>query len=131
MQRVQFAAASFVLGHYVKNFRDVLKVVKIEWFPVNERRDFNLLKSCFKAFHNTETWPHNLIIIIQECGKELCSSNSILVFPTEHGTFQDSTRKLFNNLLKFIRNCKDTDLFLRPSRKFSCDIVQSDYFILL
>ena len=25
LQRVEFAAASFVLGHYVKNFRDVLK----------------------------------------------------------------------------------------------------------
>ena len=30
----KFAAASFVLGHYVKNFRDVLK---IEWLPINER----------------------------------------------------------------------------------------------
>ena len=41
LQRVQFAAASFVLGHYVKNFRDVLK---IGWLPINERRDLNLLK---------------------------------------------------------------------------------------
>ena len=46
LQRVQFAAASFVLGHYVKNFRDV---VKIGWLPINEIRDLNLLKSCFKA----------------------------------------------------------------------------------
>ena len=26
LQRVQFAASSFVLGHYVKNFRDILKI---------------------------------------------------------------------------------------------------------
>ena len=47
LQRVQFAAASFVLGHYVKNFRDVLK---IGWLPINERRDLNLLKSCLKDY---------------------------------------------------------------------------------
>ena len=35
LQRVQFAAASFVLGHCVKNFRDVLK---IGWLPINEKR---------------------------------------------------------------------------------------------
>ena len=52
LQRVEFAAASFVLGHYVKNFRDVLK---IGWLPINERRDLNLLKSCFKALHNAKT----------------------------------------------------------------------------
>ena len=54
LQRAQFAAASFVLGHYVKNFRDVLK---IGWAVINdhERRDLNLLESCFKALHNTET----------------------------------------------------------------------------
>ena len=36
------AAASFVLGHSVTNFRDVLK---IGWLPIIERRDLNLLKS--------------------------------------------------------------------------------------
>ena len=40
LQRVQFAAASFVLSHYVKNFRDVLKN---GWLSINERRDLNLL----------------------------------------------------------------------------------------
>ena len=46
LQQVQFVAASFALGHYVKSFRDVLK---IGWLPINERRDLNLLKSCFQA----------------------------------------------------------------------------------
>ena len=74
LQRAQFAATSFVLGHYVKNFRDVLK---IGWLPINERRDLSLLKSCFKALHNTETWPDYLKITKQEFPKELRSSNSI------------------------------------------------------
>ena len=78
LQRVQFAAASFVLGHYVKNVRDVLK---IGWFPINERRDLNLLKSCFKALHNTETWPDYLKIIKQECRKELSGPDQKQHFP--------------------------------------------------
>ena len=36
---------------YVKIFRDVLK---IGWLAINERRDLDLQKSCFKAFYNTE-----------------------------------------------------------------------------
>ena len=62
LQQVQLAVASFVLGHYVKNFRDVLN---IGWFPINERRDLNLLKSCFKVWHNTETWPDYVKIMPQ------------------------------------------------------------------
>ena len=85
LERVQFAAASFVLGHYVKNVRDVLKV---GWLPIYERRDLNLLKSYFKALHNTETWPDYLKIMKQECCKELRSSISIrLAVPTKNGTF--------------------------------------------
>ena len=124
LRRVQFGAASFVLGHYVKNFRDVLK---IGWLPINERRDLNLLKSCFKALHNTETWPDYLKIIKQECRMELRPSNSIrLVVSTENSTFQDNASKLFNNLPESIRNCKDYRTFLRLSRNFLCNRVQSD-----
>ena len=118
------AAGRFVLGHYVKNFRDVLK---IGWLPINDRRDLNLLKSYFKALHNTETWPDYLEIIKQECCKELRSSNSIrLVVPTKNGTFQDNASKVFNNLPETIGNCKDYRTFLRLSRNFLCNRVQSD-----
>ena len=124
LQRVQLAVASFVLGHYVKNFRDVLN---IGWLPINERRDLNLLKSCFKALHNAETWPDYLKIIKQECPKELRSSNSIrLVVPTENGTFQDNASKLFNNLPETIKNCKDYRTFFRLLRNFLRNRIQSN-----
>ena len=124
LQRVQFAAASFVLGHYVKDFWDVLE---IGWRPINERRDLNLLKSCFKALHNTETWPDYCEIIKQECSKELRSSNSIrLVVLMENSTFQDNASKLFNNLPETIRNCKDYRTFSRLSRNFLQNRVQRD-----
>ncbi|KAK2569300.1 hypothetical protein P5673_006213, partial [Acropora cervicornis] len=106
------------------NFRDVLK---IGWLPINERRDLKLLKSCFKALHNAETWPGYLKIIKQEFPKEPRSSNSIrLVVPTENGTFQDNSSKQFNNLPETIRNCKDYKTFLRLSRIFLRSRVQSD-----
>lgn len=70
LERVQFAASSVVLGYYVKNFRDILK---IRWLPINERRDLNLLKSSFKTLHNTEAWPG----IKRECRKEPPSGNPI------------------------------------------------------
>ena len=90
-------------------------------------RELNLLKSSFKALCNTETWPDYLKIIKQECPKELRSSNSIrLVVPTENGTFQDNASKLFNNLPETIRNCKDYRTFLRLSRNFLSNRVQSD-----
>ena len=117
LQRVQFAAASFVLGHYVKNFRDVLK---IGWLPINERRDLNLLKSCFKALHNTETWPDYLKIIKQECRKELRSSNSIKLVKSRPKTAHSKImrRSYLTIYEKLIGNCKDYRTFLRLSRNF-------------
>ena len=113
-----------VLYSVTMNFRDLLT---IGWLPTKEKRYLNLLKSCFKALHNPETWPDYLKIIKQECRKELRSSNSIrLVVPTENGTFQDNASKLFNNLPETIRNCKDYRTFLRLSRNFLCNRVQSD-----
>ena len=117
LQRVQFAAASFVLGHYVKNFRDVLK---IGWLPINERRDLNLLKSCFKALHNTETWPDYLKIIKQECRKEMRSSNSIKLVKSRPKTAHSKImrRSYLTIYQKLIGNCKDYRTFLRLSRNF-------------
>ena len=122
LQRVQFAAASFVLGHYVNNFRDVLK---IGWLPINERRDLNLLKSCFKALHNAETWPDYLKIIKQECPKELRSSNSIRLVARPKTALSKVMRRKYS-LPETIRNCKDYRTFLRLSRNFLRNRVQSD-----
>ena len=91
----------------LRTFR--MYVLKVGWLPIINERDLNLLKSCFKALHNPETY---LKKIKQEYPKELRSSNSIrLVVPTENGTFQDNASKLFNNLPETIRNCKDYKTF--------------------
>ena len=58
LQKVQFAAASFVTGNYV---RDSKTVLKLGWLPIKERRDLNLLKTIFKAM-NYESWPTYLTL---------------------------------------------------------------------
>ena len=75
--------------------------------------------------HHLDEYDPN--IVKQECRKELRSSNSIrLVVPTENSTFQDNASKLFNNLPESIRNFKGYRPFLRLSRNFLCNRVQSD-----
>ena len=43
-----------------------------------------------------------------------------------NSTFQDNALKLFNNLPETIRNCKDYRIFLRLSRNFLRNRVQSN-----
>ena len=62
LQKVQFATASFVLGRYVKDQKDILEIC---WLPVNDRRDLDILKSSFRA------WPEYLKLERQTCGREL------------------------------------------------------------
>ena len=68
LQKVQFATASFVLGRYVNDQKDILE---IGWLPVNERRDLDILKSSFPA------WPEYLKLERQTCRRELRSTNAI------------------------------------------------------
>ena len=53
LQKIEFATASFVYGRYVNNIRDILK---LNWLPVEERRDFDLLKLTFKVLYFKQ-WP--------------------------------------------------------------------------
>ena len=67
LQRVQFAAASFVTGHYVKSIKDFLK---LGWLPIEERRDFNLLKQVFKALNSyIHTYIHTFAICLSRLPK--------------------------------------------------------------
>ena len=58
LQKVQFAAASFVTGNYI---RDLKTILKSGWLPIKERRELNLLKMIFKAM-NYESWPTYLTL---------------------------------------------------------------------
>ena len=115
LQRVQFAAASFVTGHYVKSIKDILK---LGWLPIEEIRDLNLFKQIFKALI-TETWLEYLQLNVRENKRELRSNCSkSLEIPTEEsGSFQDNATRLFNSLPETIRNRSNYNTFLSLSKK--------------
>ena len=72
LQRVQKAAASFVLGR--TSTEDI--VLKLKWPPVKEQREWNLLKATHKAIHNTN-WPNYLKLTIFQHNRCLRSSNLV------------------------------------------------------
>ena len=115
LQKIEFAAASFVYGRYVNNIGDILK---LNWLPVEERRDFNLLKLTFKALYFKQ-WPTYLNLQRVSIVRELRSSDCIrLQVPLEKGTFQDTTAALFNNLSKELKIRDNLNLFTSRLFKF-------------
>ena len=78
-------------------------ILKLNWLPVEERRDFNLLKLTLKALY-TEQWPSYLNLQQVSICRELRSSDSVrLQVPLEKGTFQDTAALLFNHLPKNLK----------------------------
>ena len=53
LQKIQFSAVSFVTGNYVNSTEALLK---LNWLPMYERRQFNLLKATHKAIYS-QHWP--------------------------------------------------------------------------
>ena len=114
-QKVQFAAASFVTGNYV---RDSKTILKLGWLPMNESRDLNLLKTISKAM-NYESWPTYVTLEEKKSTRELRSNSArSLVIPRVARTFQDYAAKLFNSLPEKIRNCCIYNKFLASSTNF-------------
>ena len=115
LHKIEFAAVSFVYGRYVNDIGDILK---LNWLPVKERRDFNLLKLTFKAL-NAKQWPSYLNLQRVSIRRGLRSSDSIrLQVPLEKGTFQDTAAALFNNLPDNLKKCDDFILFSSRIFKF-------------
>ena len=57
IQRPENAAASYVLMRY-SNEKDV---ISLNWLPIIERIDFEILKLAYKALHD-ESWPNYLLL---------------------------------------------------------------------
>ena len=92
LQRVQLAAAGFVLGRYVH----MPDLIKLGWMPIKERRENHLLNTVFKALHCND-WPSYLKLDIHDPTRTLRSSReTTLKVPLETGTFQDSASNVFS-----------------------------------
>ena len=90
---IEFTAASFVNGRYKINI--IGDILKLNWLPGDERRDFNLLKLTFKALHARQCMA--FIFKVTEC---------VYI----KGTFQDTTAALINFLIN-LKKCGDFNLF--------------------
>ena len=97
LQRVQNACAGFVKGSKVALCK-VADVIHIGWLPMEERRDWQILKMAHKALHQNP-WPAYLPLKIKSGEKPLRSSVATRVeVPLESGTFQATASQLFNVL---------------------------------
>ena len=117
LQKIQFSAASFVTGNYVNSTEDLLK---LNWLPMYERRQFNLLKATHKAIYS-QHWPKHAAVDVHKPVRSLRSNTTLnLVRPMEKGTFQDIASELFNSLpndIKILSNygqfCTEVKTFLK------------------
>ena len=112
LQRVQLAAARFVLGRY-SNEKDLLK---LKWLPISERRGHRLACLAHRALYSTD-WPAYLQLKQNPPARTLRSSDSLLLTaPQEAGTFQYTSAKVLNSLPKDTRNTVYRGCFIKKSR---------------
>ena len=115
LQKVQTAAASFVLGHYAKNPADI---ANLGWLSVRERRDRHVLQLSHKAMHSPD-WPSYLKLEVRNHSRQLRSTSATtLTIPLITETFQDSAGKLFNIVPDYIRNETDFSIFKSQTKLF-------------
>jgi exonuclease III len=114
LQRIQNAAASFVLNRYT-NECDVLQ--QLHWLPIKEKAEQDHLRLAHKVLWDPLS-PEYLKLDIRKVNRELrssCATN--LVIPPETGSFQDNCSKLFNDLPAPTRNNKDLNSFTNQTKK--------------
>ena len=82
LQRVQLAAASFVIKRYAKTS----DIIDLGWLPFNENRDLNLCKTTFKAMYDVN-WPAYLRVTVRHPNRTLRPSAAVnLEVPKHSGT---------------------------------------------
>ena len=103
LQRIQFAAASFVFGRYVNS---IDSIVKLGWLPMKERREWHVLRAAHKAIYSHD-WPRNL---------PLEQVRHARIFPMPR-RLQYSAAALFNSLASNVKCCNNFKSF---SKQTSC-----------
>ena len=112
MQRVQNAAAGFVLNRYCSE-----DVLKLGWLPTLENTKLNILKLGHRALYNNN-WPEYLTLSRHNPSRTLRSiSTPLLQISLLKGTFQDSVANLYNDLPASISCITDYHHFVKESAK--------------
>ena len=114
LQRVQLAAAGFVIGKYA----DLHDVLKLGWLPIPERQDFHMAKLAFHSANN-RNWPEHLKIKQYVPTRNLRSSKDFkLCSNFTPNTFKYSASNVFNNLPSTIRFLKAPQDFYARCRSY-------------
>ena len=100
LQRLQNACAGFVLRKYPGPD----DLAYLNWLPISERRDFNILKRTHKAIHSSH-FPEYLSLELRNVHTHNLRSSEapLLLVPKETGTFQHSAASIFNKLPSALR----------------------------
>ena len=92
LQRLQNTCARFVLSKYA----GPKDLAYLNWLPISERRDFNILKLTHKAIHSSD-FPEYLSLEIRNVHTHNLRSLEapLPLVPKETGTFQHSAASNF------------------------------------
>ena len=117
LNRLLLAVASFVYSRYATQN----DIIKLNWLPIQERRDYNYLKAIHKAIYD-ETWPDINKIDIYTNSRNLRGKNDLRLKPSNiTGCFQNSASLLLNNLPVVIRNDQNYKSFCSTTRQYLMD----------
>ena len=121
LQRVQLAAAGFVL----KRYASLEEAFELGWLPIVERREFHLAGSAYKAVHHSN-WPTHLQLRQYIPGRTLRSSSDFkLCTVYTPDTFGHNASSIFNSLPTATREAKEYSVFKRNAKRFFNDKAKS------
>lgn len=115
LQRLQNACAGFV----TRKFAGLEDLIKLNWLPVKENVEFNILKLAQKSLYDNNSFPEYLKLTLHEVTAYNLRSSTAPVFftPRESGTFQHSAATLFDRLPIATRNILEHNVFCRSAQK--------------
>ena len=121
LQKVQNAAAHFVLGHRAR----VNDVIKLKWLPIEESISSSLAKLAHKALHDTN-WPGYLSLSTVAPRARVLRSTAVIQGNVDtstgvEGTFTVCAGRTFNDLPNNVKVIEDYNIFKRKCLAFYHD----------
>ena len=94
-------------------------MVKLNWLPVNNNVELNIVKLTYKSLYD-ETFPEYLKFNLHKVSAySLITASPVLSIPRKSGTFQHSAATIFNKLpvAIAIRNITEYNSFCRSVKR--------------
>jgi len=106
-------------GFVIRRFAGLEDVAKLNWFPVKENVELEILKLAHKSLYD-EAFPEYLKLTLHQVSAYNLRSSiaPVLSIPRETPTFQHSAAIIFNKLPAAIRNNSDYSSFCRSAKGY-------------